>query len=312
MRRRGWSWLASRILGAALLALAPALSAQTLGAPTPLEFGEVVVDPSGGSLTLDPATGAITSTSGVYTDSALGTSSSAITATDKGGRTATVFFNTSAAISLSNGTVSFASSTGFLRTEYPSDTFTFSGSNSSTSTVPFHAGGTLTIPAGQMAGDYNGSFPISISDDKGKNFTFATVPVHIRLIAPIALMKTQDLDMGIVIPGNSSGQVVLNPSSGAQSVTGGVLYASSSGFPALFSVTGAPSHAFTIVFGSPSITLTGPSGTMSLALNGSPSGSSTLSGGGTAPLSVGGTLSVAANQAEGTYTGTLTVTVAYP
>lgn len=312
MRRRGWSWLASRVLGAALLALAPALSAQTLSAPSSLEFGEVVVDPSGGSITLDPATGAITSASGVYTDSTLATTASAITATDKGGLIADVY-TTAASITLSTGSGgTFSVSTGPFKTEYLNDQFTFPGANNQTTTVQFHVGGTLAIPAGQVAGDYNGSLPIYISDNKGKNSSTVTIPVHIRIIAPIALMKTQDLDMGIVIPGSSSGQVVLNPSTGAQSVTGGVLYASSSGFPALFSVTGAPSHVFTITFASSSITLTGPSGTMNLALNGSPSGSSTLSGGGAAPLSVGGTLSVAANQAEGTYTGTLMVTVAYP
>ncbi len=312
MRRTGWSRLASWVLGAALVALSPALSAQSLGTPTTLEFGEVVVDPSGGSLTLDPATGAIIAASGVYPDSTLATAASAIVATDKGGRTATVY-TTASSVSLSNGAGgSFSTSTGPFRTEYTNDQFTFPGTNKQTTTVTFHVGGGLTIPANQVGGDYNGTLPIFIKDTIGNNSGVVSVPVHIRLITPIALTSSQDLDMGLVIPGASSGQVVLNPATGAQSTTGGVLYAASSGFPALFSVTGMPNHAFTIAFGSPSITLTGPSGTMSLALNGSPSGSSTLSAAGTAALNVGGTLSVAANQAEGTYAGTLLVTVAYP
>lgn len=310
MRQRIWSRLAPRVLGALLLVLAPTLSAQTLGAPSALEFGEVVVDPSGGSLTLDPATGAITAASGVYTSSALTTSSSAIPASDRAGRTASVF-TTVSSFTLSGSGGSFSVSPGPFRTEYPGDIFVFPGT-SGTSSVTFHVGGTLVIPSGQAPGDYNGALPIYIQDDKGNNTNTVNIPVHIRLIAPIALSKVQDLDMGIVIPGVSAGSVMLDAATGAQGITGGVVYASPSGQAAQFAATGQPSHPFTISLSGSPITLTGPGGTMSLTLSASPSGSSIFSGVGTAALNVGGTLSVNANQPDGDYTGTFTLTVAYP
>lgn len=312
MERTGWNRLAPLVLGAALLALATPLPAQALGTPTTLEFGEVVVDPSGGSLTLDPATGAITAAVGVYPTSALASASSAVTAYDKGGRTAKVYFDSAATISLSGTASAFTALTSAFTTEYVGNQFVFPGASNLTTTVLFHVGGTLLIPASQPAGDYNGQLTIYIKDNIGANTAYAYVPVHIRIRLPLSISKTQDLDMGVVIPGTTGGNVTLDPATGSQGLTGGVLYASSSGLPAQFSVTGAPNNTFTIAFGSSTITLTGPSGTMSLALNGSPSGSATLSAAGTAALNVGGTLSVAANQAEGTYAGTLTVTVAYP
>jgi hypothetical protein len=312
VRRRAWSWLSGPVLGAVLLALGPVLSAQTVGTPTTLEFGEAVVDPSGGSITLNPATGAITAASGVYTDSTLATTASATVATDKGGRTATVY-TTASSVTLSSGSGgAFSVSTGPFSTEYTNDQFTFPGPPSTTSSVTFHVGGTLTIPAGQVAGDYNGTLPLFIRDNVGNDSSVVNVPIHIRLIAPIALSKTQDLDMGTVIPGATAGSVTLNATTGAQGITGGVVYASPAGQAAQFAVTGQPSHLFSVVLGSSPITLTGPGGTMSLALLASPSGSATFSAAGTAALNVGGTLTVGANQADGDYTGTFTLTVSYP
>ncbi|HET7101661.1 MAG TPA: DUF4402 domain-containing protein, partial [Terriglobia bacterium] len=98
----------------------------------------------------------------------------------------------------------------------------------------------------------------------------------------------------------------------AQGLTGGVVYADSTGQPAQFAVTGEPSHSFSITLGSPTITLIGPSGNMNFALASNLGALFNFSGTGTATLNLGGTLSVAANQSEGDYTGTFTVTVAYP
>lgn len=305
--RNGISW----ILALGLLGMAPNLGAQSLGAPTTLEFGEVIVDPGGGSLTMDPSTGAVTPMAGVYLTSGLATSVSSITTTDKGGRTATVY-TTVSAFSLSGTGGSFSTSTSPFSTNYPNDTFTFPGAQSQTTTVTVQLGGTLSIPGGMAAGDYTGYLPIYIRDDKGQNSNTVGVPVHIRILAPIALNHTQDLDLGTVIPGPTAGSLTLNAATGAESVTGGVLYAPSTGQVAQFSATGAPSHAFTITFGASSITLTGASGSMPFSLTSNLGGSSTFSAGGVATLNVGGTLSVGANQPEGDYIGTFTVTVAYP
>ena len=305
--RKSFMW----ILALGLAGLAPSLRAQSLGAPTTLEFGEVVAGAANGSLTLDPSSGAITSAVGVYPTSTLATVSSSITATDKGGRTATVY-TTAASFTLTGTGGSFSTSTGPFSTNQINDAFTFPGSQSQTTTFSFKVGGTISIPAGQAAGDYNGSLPIFISDDRGNNSNTVTIPVHIRIIAPIALSKNQDLDLGVVIPGATAGTVTLNAGTGAEGITGGVLYAPATGQVAQFAVTGAPSHPFSIAFGASPITLSGPSGTMSFALTSSLGASSSFDGAGTATLNVGGTLNVAANQAEGDYIGTVAVTVAYP
>lgn len=298
------------MVAGALLLGSIRLQAQSLASPSTLEFGEVVVAPTGGSLTLDPATGAITGSTSVYPTSGLATSASAIVATDRAKRTAYVY-TTISSFTMSGPGGSFAVSPGPFYTEYPGDTFTFPGNRGNVS-LTFHVGGTLAIPANQPAGDYTGVLPIFIQDNVGNNSNTVSLPIHIRLIAPIALNRTQDLDMGIVVPGSTSGSVTLNPTTGAQGVTGGVLYASGTGQPALFSATGEPNHAFSVSLGSSTVSLAGPSGAMSLALTASPSGLSTFNGSGTATVSLGGTLSVGANQAEGDYLGTISVTVAYP
>ena len=291
---------------------AAALQGQTLGAPSTLEFGEVVLGSTGGTLTLDPSTGAITSAVGVYPTSALGTTFSVVTATDKGGRIANVYTTASTFTLTGSGGGSFSSNTSPYATNYPGDQFTFPGTSSQTTQVTFQVGGTITLPAGQASGDYTGYLPIYIADNKGANSNTVSIPVHIRIVAPIALSKTQDLDMGTVIPGASAGQVILNATTGALNTTGGVLYASATGQPASFSVTGAPNHAFNVSFTASTITLTGSAGSMNLSLASSLTNPASFSGAGTATLGIGGTLAVGANQPEGDYTGTFTVTVAYP
>lgn len=303
----------ARILALCLAGAGTFLSAQSLGAPTTLEFGEVVVDPAGGSMTVDPATGAITSVVGIYPTSSLSTAASAIVATGRARHTASIYTTLAGFITMTSGTGgTFSMDPGPINSEYFNNTFTFPGRTGNTS-LTFHLAGTITLPAGQAAGDYNGVLPIFIQDNNnGNNSNIVNVPIHIRIIAPIAVSTVQDLDMGLVIPGATAGAVTLNPATGAQGLTGGVIYASPSGLPAQFAATGEPNHTFSITLGSPSVTLTGPGGTMNLALLSTPSGTSTFTAAGTATLNVGGTLSVGANQADGDYAGTLQVTVAYP
>jgi hypothetical protein len=304
-----------RLAAVGLLASGAALSAQSLGTPTTLEYGEMVLGAGGGSITTDPATGAITSMSGVYPTSAMATASSAILATGTAKRPFTIFTTLAGNITMtSGGGASFSTSPGPINSENgPTNNFTFPG-NSGTTSLTFHLAGTITIPAGQAAGDYTGTLPIFIQYTSGAqtNSNTVNVIIHIRLISPLSLTNSTDLDMGLVIPGATAGTVTLNPATGAQGKTGGIIFASATGTPAQFGVSGQPSHAIAISFGSTNITLTGPSGTMTLALTSSPAGSATLNASGVATLNVGGTLNVAANQSDGNYSGTMAVTVAYP
>lgn len=311
-RWAGLAGLGSRLLILGLLAMGSALGAQSLGMPTTLEYGEVVVGAGGGTITTDPTTGGITSTSNVFPTNALPTSSSAIVATGASGRAFTILTTLGGNFTMTGSAGgSFTSSPGPINSENPvSNQFTFPASG----TVTFHLAGTLSIPGGLPAGDYDGTLPIYIQYIKNPktNSNTVAVPIHIRLIAPLTLSNNADLDMGTVVPGVTAGTVTINPGTGVQTTTGGVVYASASGTPAQFAVTGAPSHTITISLGGGTTTLIGPAGTMTLTLSSSVASPTTLSAGGVANFAVGGVVGVAANQPDGNYVGTLSVTVAYP
>lgn len=303
--------LGLRIFLLGFLAMGSSLDAQALGSPTMLEFGEVVVGAGGGTITTDPLTGGIISTSNVFPTSALTTSSSITQATGTSGRAFTIMTTLTGNFTMTgSGGGTFTSSPVPINSENPTNVFTFP----SNGIVTFHVAGTLSIPGGLTAGDYNGALPIFIRYNNNPRTSSGTVviPIHIRLIAPLTLTNNADLDMGIVVPGVTPGTVTINPSTGVQTMTGGVVYASASGTPAQFAVTGAPSHSISITLGAGTVTLIGPAGTMTLTLSSSVASPTTLSAAGAANFGVGGVVGVAANQADGNYVGTLTITVAYP
>ena len=140
------------------------------------------------------------------------------------------------------------------------------------------------------------------------------------VVRPNTLIKTDDLDFGTLISGSAGGTVTINPVTNGRSATGGATLVGSDGRRAVFQGTGG---IFLItVSGSTSVTLTragggAPGMTASLVR------AATTSGGGIALLGatllpsgvqtyyIGGTLTVPANQPEGNYSGTFTLTVNY-
>lgn len=132
------------------------------------------------------------------------------------------------------------------------------------------------------------------------------------IVPAIAISKTADLNFGDVVAGSTAGTVVLS-TAGARSVTGGTTLGNTAGAAAAsFSVTGDPSATYAITLPSSAVTLTSGANTMTAGtFTSNPSGTGTLSAGGSQTVAVGGTLSVGATQATGTYTGTFNVTVAY-
>jgi hypothetical protein len=135
-----------------------------------------------------------------------------------------------------------------------------------------------------------------------------------RVIVPITITKTADLNFGSIVPSAAAGTVVINRVTGVATKTGGVTLIGALHNAASFQVTGQPSQAYVITVGA-APTLTSVSGPQTmrvtaLRLNGARNRAMAVSG--TATLTVGGTLAVAANQAFGQYVGSFTVTVAYP
>jgi hypothetical protein len=139
----------------------------------------------------------------------------------------------------------------------------------------------------------------------------ATSNVSASIVPAISIAKNTDMDFADVIAGGSAGTVVLT-TAGARSTTGGATLGNGTGAAAAaFTVSGDPASTYSISLPA-SATITSGGNTMTVnSFASSPSGTGTIGGGGTQALSVGATLQVGASQAQGAYTGTFDVTVAY-
>ena len=125
--------------------------------------------------------------------------------------------------------------------------------------------------------------------------------------------STQPLAFGSIVAASAgSVTVAVNPS-GRTASGGVVLLPSGTWSAASFTVTGDPSATYAITLpANDLVALT--SGANSMAVNNftsSPGSTGQLGGGGSQTLMVGATLSVANNQATGSYSGSFTVTVNY-
>ena len=134
------------------------------------------------------------------------------------------------------------------------------------------------------------------------------------ILSSLSVLKQSDLDFG-TLADTSAGTAVLDPLSGAFTTTGGVTVLGSGAHVATFLATGSKNSVVHIRIPTSPITLTrvGGGGTMTVSnwtLDGSANRKVPLSS--TFSFAIGGTLNVAAAQAEGTYTGTFSVTVQYP
>jgi hypothetical protein len=138
----------------------------------------------------------------------------------------------------------------------------------------------------------------------------ATASAFAKVITPIAITKTADLNFGTIISG-PAGTVTVSPA-GVETASGAtVLNPNPNVSAALFSVTGEPSTAYSISLPS-SISITNGAQSMTVSsFTSNPTPGGVLSAGGSQALQVGATLAVATNQAIGSYSGTFSVTVAY-
>lgn len=131
---------------------------------------------------------------------------------------------------------------------------------------------------------------------------------------PIKVMQRQDLDFGTVASSVSTGgTVVINASTGAKSVTGGVVDLGGAHGRAEFRVTGDKNTAYTITLPT-SITInaaTGPGTATIDTFVSDPSSPAVLPNNGQQTVFVGATLTVGANQPPETYSGSFDIIVEY-
>jgi Mat/Ecp fimbriae major subunit len=138
----------------------------------------------------------------------------------------------------------------------------------------------------------------------------------------ITLANVTDLNFGTIIRGAAAGTVTINARTGARTSAGGVTQVGTTGFTtANFNGTGSAGRVVTVSAGAASFTITnGTGGTMTVnTLRTSGNGSAaqtlprnyTLPASGALALRIGGRLNVAANQADGNYSGTFTINMDY-
>ena len=149
----------------------------------------------------------------------------------------------------------------------------------------------------------------------GQATATAQADAHATIVTPISIVKVADMEFGNIAVGATGGTVDL-PTSGSRTSTGGVTLPAVTGTvnAASFTVSGQANYAYGVTLPA-SITIA--SGANSMTIGSIISNPSTtngvLSGTGSQTLSVGGTLTVGASQAAGSYStaATFPVTVVY-
>jgi hypothetical protein len=144
----------------------------------------------------------------------------------------------------------------------------------------------------------------------------ANVSATILTALSVAVDPTDNtLDFASIAPGATAATVVVAPS-GALTCAASVICSGTANAPT-FNITGAANTAVYVRFTNPTETLSSGANSMTVDTfttnlpTAATVGTATTDGLGAASFTVGGSLHVGASQAAGTYTGTLTVNVAY-
>lgn len=134
------------------------------------------------------------------------------------------------------------------------------------------------------------------------------------VLHPLTVVKSADLDFGTIIVAGA-GTAVLDPTSGAITTTGALTLSGTAAHPARFTTTGSRNSNVHLRVPQQPVTLTRVGGTETMTVSNFTVDGATnrkIPQSQTFDFAVGGTLAVAAGQAEGNYVGTFTMTVQYP
>jgi hypothetical protein len=153
---------------------------------------------------------------------------------------------------------------------------------------------------------------VASSLSAAQNSATTSASATARIIAPITLVKTADLNFGDVVPSGVAGTVTVTPAAIRTAAGGASLGNGAAVTAAAFTVGGQGSVTYAITLPAAAVTLTTGANTMTVdTFTSNPSGTGLLSSGGSQALTVGANLNVGVAQATGTYVGTFNVTVAY-
>ena len=138
--------------------------------------------------------------------------------------------------------------------------------------------------------------------------------IKLTLRKPVTITWLRDLDFGRVVATAAAGTVTIDPDTNTRSFTGGSLAAGGTPQTAKFRIVATPATLVLITRNAlPVLTRSGGGATMSVTLitvNGTTNPITTPSSG-SFDIDVGGALSVAANQADGTYSGSFQINADY-
>jgi spore coat protein U-like protein len=139
-----------------------------------------------------------------------------------------------------------------------------------------------------------------------------TATVNAEIVSPISISDGSDLDFGRII-GNAAGGTVTVATDGQRTTDNSDLLAPSTTVQAAsFTVNAAKDYNYKVEFSSLSLSdIASVGADMPVTFTSSLGTEHILGTGADQTLTVGGALTVNANQAEGKYTGEVTVTVAY-
>lgn len=143
----------------------------------------------------------------------------------------------------------------------------------------------------------------------------ASQPPKARLILdrPVTMQKVRDLDFA-TLSTTANGTAVVDPNTDAMTTTGGVRFVSGTPQSAVYRITSSRGALFVITLPSAPITLKRSGGTETMTVSNWTTDGSTLRlllRSGSFDFRIGGRLNVNANQAQGSYSGTFTVTSEY-
>ncbi|UVO55100.1 DUF4402 domain-containing protein [Sphingomonas sp. SUN039] len=156
------------------------------------------------------------------------------------------------------------------------------------------------------------TFPLGVASAANAATQASTIRTTLR--KPVTITWLRDLDFGRIVATAAAGTVTVDPDTGARSVTGGPVLAGGSPQTARFRVVATPSTLVLITRNAlPVLTRAGGGATMPVTLitmNGAVNPVTTPVSG-TFDVDIGGALSVAASQADGSYSGTFQINADY-
>lgn len=145
--------------------------------------------------------------------------------------------------------------------------------------------------------------------------------VEAAVLRPLAFVRDEDLNFGLIIPGATAGVVRVFPN-GTRTATGGVTLVGSTHQAARFSGLGSFNQQVLISVSANTIQLTGPGAPMTVSqwevgstptaiLTTTPTRFRIAAANGVFNFPLGARLAVGANQAAGNYSGTFSITLNY-